>query len=102
MKLCTLIGTCLLTVASMGSAFAGQQTVTLVVENMTCSTCTYTVQKSLSQVPGVKEATASFDKKTATVTFEDAEASVEELTSATTNAGYPSRLVSEKAEERTQ
>lgn len=102
MKIRTLIGTCLLTLAGMGSAFAAQQTVTLAVDNMTCSTCPYTVKKALSQVPGVEEATASFEKKTATVTFEDTEVSVEDLTTATTNAGYPSRLVSEKTEEKTQ
>lgn len=102
MKIRTLIGTCLLTVASMGSAFAAQQTVTLAVDNMTCSTCPYTVKKALSQVPGVEEATASFENKTATVTFEDTEASVEDLTTATKNAGYPSRLASKTTEEKTQ
>lgn len=102
MKIRTLIGTCLLTAAGMGSAFAAQQTVTLAVDNMTCSTCPYTVKKSLSQVSGVENATVSYEEKTATVTFEDTEASVEDLTSATTNAGYPSRLAPEKTEEKTQ
>jgi mercuric ion binding protein len=102
MKIRPLIGTLLLSVASMGSAFAAQQTVTLAVDNMTCSTCPYTVRKALSQVPGVENATVSYEKKTATVTFEDTQANVEDLTAATANAGYPSRLASEKAGEQAQ
>ena len=102
MTIRTLIGTCLLAVAGMGSAFAAQQTVTLAIDNMTCSTCPYTVKKALNQVSGVESATVSYEKKTATVTFEDTEASVEDLTTATTNAGYPSRLASEKTEEKTR
>ncbi|HDZ55301.1 hypothetical protein LCGC14_0393480 [marine sediment metagenome] len=102
MKIYTLICICLLTVASMGKAFAAQQTVTLAVDNMTCSTCPYTVKKALSQVPGVEKATASFEDKTATVTFDDTKASVADLTTATRNAGHPSRRVSEKFEELAQ
>lgn len=100
MKMRLLIGTFLL--ASASSAFAAQQTVTLAVDNMTCATCPYSVKKVLNDVPGVEEVTASFEDKTATVTFEDTEASVEDLTEATKNIGYPSRLVSEKAGESAQ
>jgi mercuric ion binding protein len=99
MKIRTLVGTLLLSVASVGSAFAAQQTVTLAVDNMTCSTCPFTVRKALSKVPGVENATTSYEEKTATVTFEDTQASVEDLTAATKNAGYPSRLASEKTEQ---
>jgi mercuric ion binding protein len=99
MKIRTLIGTLLLSVASVGSAFAAQQTATLAVDNMTCSTCPLTVKKALSQVPGVEGATVSYEEKTATVTYEDTKANVEDLTAATTNVGYPSRLDSEKTEQ---
>jgi hypothetical protein len=40
----------------------------------------------------------SFEKKTATVTFDDAKADVKDFVAATTNAGYPSRLVEKKKE----
>lgn len=66
---------------------------------MTCSTCPYTVKKALLKVPGVENATASFENKSATVTFEDTEASVADLTAATTHAGYPSRLAAENTEQ---
>jgi mercuric ion binding protein len=41
---------------------------------------------------GVTRAEVSFEKRQATVTFDDAK-NVEALTRATTNAGYPSTLV---------
>ena len=37
MKIRTLAGTLVLSVASIGTAFAAQQTITLAVDNMTCS-----------------------------------------------------------------
>jgi periplasmic mercuric ion binding protein len=37
----------------------------------------------------------SFEKKTATVTFDDQKASLDALTKATTQAGYPSRVAAQ-------
>jgi periplasmic mercuric ion binding protein len=70
----------------------GLKTVTLKVENMTCSACPLTVRKSLEKVPGVTKAKADVETKTATVTFDPAKTTVESLTRATTEAGYPSVL----------
>ena len=70
----------------------GLKTVTLKVENMTCSACPLTVRKSLEKVPGVAKAKADFETKTAIVTFDPAKTNVEALTRATTGAGYPSVL----------
>lgn len=70
----------------------GLKTVTLKVENMTCSACPLTVRKALEKVPGVAKAKADFGTKTATATFDPAKTSVEALTRATTEAGYPSAL----------
>lgn len=71
---------------------AATKTVTLAVENMTCATCPITVRKALEKVPGVSKAKVDLDSKTATVTFDPAKAKVEDLTKATTEAGYPSKL----------
>lgn len=71
---------------------AATKTVTLAVENMTCATCPITVRKALEKVPGVSKAKVDLDSKTATVTFDPAKAKVEDLTRATTEAGYPSKL----------
>lgn len=97
MKLYTLITTLLLATASMGSAFAEQRTVILTIENMTCVTCPYIVKKALSDVPGVEKATVAYEEKTATVSFDDATSQVSDLIAATTNAGFPSRLASDKS-----
>jgi mercuric ion binding protein len=73
-------------------ALAGERTVTLTVENMFCAACPYTVKSSLQSVPGVKAVAVSYEDKTAVVTFDDAKSNVEALRTATTNAGYPSRV----------
>lgn len=81
---------------SVGSsvAFAADKTVTLAVNNMDCAACPSIVKGSLEAVPGVAKVAVSYKDKTATVTFDDAKANINELTSATTKAGYPSALKS--------
>lgn len=72
-------------------AQAGERTVTLAVENMYCAACPHIVSKSLDRVDGVVAVAVSNEDKTATVTFDDARASVADLIKATTDAGYPSQ-----------
>ena len=72
------------------AAFAAEKTVTLTVNNMYCADCPYIVKKSLESVPGVAKVSVSFKDKTATVTYDDSKADLKALTTATTNAGYPS------------
>lgn len=72
------------------AALAAEKTVTLTVQNMYCAACPHTVKSSLQSVPGVKAVSVSFKNKTAIVTFDDAKTNVKALTTATTNAGYPS------------
>ncbi|GAC1536113.1 MAG: mercury resistance system periplasmic binding protein MerP [Ramlibacter sp.] len=73
-------------------AMAAVQTVTLDVPGMTCSSCPVTVKKSLTKVDGVQQVKTSFEKKEAVVTFDDTKTSVEKLSLATANAGYPAKL----------
>lgn len=72
-------------------AFAAERTVILDVDNMTCASCPYIVKQSLTRLSGVTAAAASFEEKTATVTFDDTRTGIAELTQATGEAGYPSR-----------
>ena len=74
-------------------AWAAPQTVTLAVSKMTCAACPITVKTALSRVPGVTAVNVSFEKKQATVHFDDAKTNVAALTHATTDAGYPSTAV---------
>jgi periplasmic mercuric ion binding protein len=91
----TLIALSWLTLLLNAAAFAAPpHTVTLAVENMTCGACPIVVKKALSKVPGVSATTVDFDKKTATVTFDPDKTTPVRLTQATTNAGYPSKLIS--------
>lgn len=73
-------------------AWAAVQTVTLSVPSMDCPVCPITVKKALKNVAGVNKAEINFDKRQATVTFDDAKTNVAALTQATTQAGYPSTL----------
>lgn len=73
-------------------AYAGERTVELKVDGMTCFSCPYIVKKTLARVDGVSDVEVSFEKKTAIVTFDDAKTDVEALTVATTDMGFPSAL----------
>jgi periplasmic mercuric ion binding protein len=72
------------------AAMAADRTITLAVNNMDCAACPSIVKGSLEAVPGVAKVAVSFKEKTATVVYDDAKADVNQLTSATTRAGYPS------------
>ena len=74
-----------------GQAIAGERTVTLGVEKMTCAACPFIVKGSLTKIQGVSDVSVSLASKTATVTFDDGKTTLAALVEATTNAGYPSR-----------
>ncbi len=72
---------------------AAEKTVTLAVDNMYCEACPYIVKESLAQVPGVETIVVSYERKSATVTYDDEKTTLDALTAATTHAGYPSRVM---------
>ncbi|MBX3704699.1 MAG: mercury resistance system periplasmic binding protein MerP [Steroidobacteraceae bacterium] len=74
-------------------AWAAMQTVKLSLPTMDCPVCPITVKKALARVPGVSKAVVDFDKRQATVSFDDAKTNAGALTRATTDAGYPSTLI---------
>lgn len=81
------------TILASGGAFAADQTVTLAVDNMYCDACPYIVKQSLAKVSGVESVAVSFEQKTATVTYDDQKTAPAALISATTQAGYPSKVI---------
>jgi len=81
-----------LTALPLAASAMASQTVTLDVQNMTCAVCPITVKKSLQSVSGVSDASIDFAKKTARVTYDPDKAKSDDLTAATTNAGYPSTV----------
>ena len=77
-----------------GNAVAAPpQTATLAVDKLSCGTCPVVVKKALTRVPGVTATTIDLDAKTATVTFDPDKTTTARLTQATTEAGFPSRLI---------
>lgn len=78
--------------AIVAPVWAATQTVTLSVPGMTCAACPITVKQAISKVEGVNKTSVSYEKREAIVTFDDAKTSVQKLTQATTNAGYPSSV----------
>ncbi|GHL78128.1 periplasmic mercury ion-binding protein [Escherichia coli] len=77
--------------AAVAPVWAATQTVTPAVPGMTCAACPITVKKA-PPVEGVSKVDVGFEKREAVVTFDDTKASVQKLTKATADAGYPSSV----------
>jgi len=77
-------------VVASPAAMAAERTITLSVKNMDCVACPSIVKASLQAVPGVARVAVSYKDRTAIITYDDAKADLNQLTSATTKAGYPS------------
>ena len=75
------------------NSFAAEKTITFKIDGMYCNACPAIIKKVLTNVDGVKDATVSYNKKTAVVTFEDTKTEVTNLIQATTKAGYQARVV---------
>ena len=58
---------------------------------MTCSGCEFGVETALKKVDGVKQAEASFDKKSAEVEFDPSVAKVDQLVEAVNQAGFKAK-----------
>ena len=74
------------------SALAAERTVRMHVENMTCAACPIAVRTAMERVPGVKDVKVDLEGKTATVVFDDAQATVDEIAEASRLAGFPASV----------
>ena len=84
-----IIVACLLLASS---ALAAEQTVRMQVENMTCAACPIAVRTAMERVPGVKKVKVDLESKTATIVFDDAQASVDNIAEASRLAGFPASV----------
>ncbi len=82
----------LISVASSNVIAASPTTVELSVPGMDCAACPLTVRKALQAVPGVNAARVDYRTKTAQVEYDRDVVTVERLTQATANVGYPSSV----------
>lgn len=78
--------------AIVAPVLAAVQSVTLSVPGMTCAACPITVKKAISKIDGVTKIDVKLDRREAVVTFDDARTSVQKLTQATQDAGYPASV----------
>src|SRR5690349_2395596 len=70
---------------------------TLDIEGMTCASCVGRVQKALSRVDGVAEASVNLATETATVSYDPGLITLDQLTAAVAKAGYAGRVRREEA-----
>ena len=91
-KLFAIFALAALGVSFSNPIWAATQTVTLSVPGMTCAACPITVKKALSKVEGVSKTSVTYENREAVVTFDDGKTSIQKLTQATENAGYPSSV----------
>lgn len=76
------------------AAFAAERTAAFVVENMTCSTCPLTIKVAVKKIGGVKDVQVNYERKTATVVYDDARTTTEAIAAAMNDAGFPATLAS--------
>ncbi len=81
------------TLLAADATLAGEASVTLAVDGMTCAACPYIVKQALAGVSGVRTVAVSFPDKKAAVTYDDGKTSIAVPTAATTNVGFPSRVM---------
>ena len=65
--------------------------ITLLSPDISCGHCVGTVQNAVGQIDGVTAVQASAETKFVDVTFDPARTSVEQITSALAQAGYPAQ-----------
>lgn len=83
-----VFGLVLLSLSSLEGT-AAEQTATLTIDKMTCALCPITVKKALEKVEGVKQVSVDYETKRAMVRYDDATTTLEIITQASTNAGFP-------------
>lgn len=96
MKAMTTLAALALSAGLSLPATAAQRTVVLSVPSMNCAACPITVRKALEKVSGVQAVKVTLEPPEAVVTFDDAKTSVDQLTEATRQAGYPSSVKAQR------
>lgn len=95
-KVLIALSVSIILLANIAGALAGElKTIILDVDKMTCSMCPITVKKALKKIDGVTEVVAKYEGEGngwAKVTYDPSITNVDDLTFATEEAGYPSKL----------
>ncbi len=70
------------------AAQSGQAHAVLKIDGMVCGSCAALLEKKLSQIPGVRRAEVSFEKKQATLDYDPRTVHASSFTKAITDVGY--------------
>jgi len=89
----TLVTGALLLALLPSVAAAQERTVTFAVDKMTCALCPITVSRAMKRVEGVVNVAVDFDKKRATVRYDDAITTWEKVAAASAGVGFPADKV---------
>src|SRR5579871_1295111 len=73
------------------------QEVSLPIGGMTCASCVRRVEKALARVPGVRDARVNLATERASVAYDPAMATLDQIAAAIATAGYAVRDVPEAA-----
>jgi len=79
--------------AANASTQSATKTLKMSIDHMTCAMCPVTVRKAVEHVHGVQSVDVDFEKKSATVVYDPAAATPEDIADASTNAGYPAHPI---------
>lgn len=80
-------------VSAISAACAAERRVTYAVENMSCATCPLAVKTAIKRLDGVKSVDVDFDKKIASVVFDDEKVTEAEIANASRDAGFPAKVL---------
>jgi periplasmic mercuric ion binding protein len=78
-----------LSLTMSAAAFAAERTATFAVSNMTCATCALTIEVAVKKIRGVKDVRVNYDRKTATVVYDDARTTSDAIAAVMNDAGFP-------------
>lgn len=81
------------------SSLAEERSVSLSVPGMFCASCPFVVQAAIGEVEGVLSVTTDVGERTALVLYDDAVATVDAITAASTNAGYEASVITMEADQ---
>lgn len=76
-------------------AIAAERSVNLSVPGMFCASCPFVVQAAIGKVDGVLAVITDVERRTAVVHYDDAVATVADITAASANAGYEAKAIAE-------
>ncbi|MGG5253407.1 heavy metal translocating P-type ATPase [Neobacillus sp. SM06] len=74
--------------AKMQAAAAGGENITLNITGMTCAACAARIEKNLTKLPGVEKANVNLATEKASVAFNPAEVSIDEIIAKVKKTGY--------------